>query len=274
MKKKVICLSLGGVILGSAVCGWANTNLEENKLKIGVFYTPVYFKWSEKDGGETLLTEKGWIHKGGIEVKANLVENYYLKPSLAVYGGDIKYDGGTWDGKEVKSRTNYSGYEIALAGGIEKRIGKAVVDGYVKVGMEKWKRSIDSNFSEEGSLVFGYGEKWKMWYWSVGINPSYDVDKNIFLFGNLYVKRPFSVKNKVDIFDVEVEPKKKWNYGIEVGIGARDIIKQKVNGKISFFYEREKFGKSDLEYSSVINDYVYQPESKREQYGVKLEINF
>ncbi|MEM1672951.1 MAG: hypothetical protein QXX12_02590 [Nanopusillaceae archaeon] len=283
MKKSVVCLGLGGILIGSVVSnGWAgslvhmdkNTGKDGTKdsIKIEVFYEPVYFKWTEKENDIKLLTEKGWLNKGKIGIKIGT--HYYVKPSFTIYGGDIKYDGGSWDGEKVKSRTNYSGYEVALAGGVEKKIGKTTIDAYIKTGVERWKRSIESNLSEEDTLVIGYGEKWKMWYWQVGIAPYYESSNNISLFGNLYVKRPFKVKNEVEIFDVEVEPGKKWNYGAEIGVEIKNMIKQKVNGKIAFFYEEEKFGKSDLKYSNVIDLYLYQPESKRQQYGIKLGINF
>lgn len=287
MKKKVICL---GLILGfgygtglAAPIGNISVFaiddfrkeecLKDNKVKVEVFYGPTYFKWTEKNEGEKLLTEKGWIHKTGIGIKVD-VESSYLRPSFIFYGGDIKYDGKTWEGDKVRSRTNYIGHDISLEGGIERKVGRTTLDGYVKMGIERWKRSIDSNISENGNVAIGYGEKWRMWYWTVGVKQTYEINKDTFLFGNLYVKRPFNVRNKVDIVDVEVKLKKKWNYGIEVGVEAKDVLKRGINGKVSFIYENEKFGKSNMVYSSVIDDYVYQPESKRTQYGIKVGIKF
>lgn len=238
------------------------------KMIFSVDYSPYYFKWEENVG----VDEKGWLHAFETNAEISLPQIAWMPkimPSFKIYTGDVKYDGQTWSGNSIKSRTDYSGWNGEINFGYDFKITKNIkTTTYAGIGHEYWKRNLENTLNS-----LGYTEKWTQNYFKVGVKPQYEVG-NYYVYTNLYLKRPFDVKNRVSMFNVEVKPDEKWNYGIEVGGGVNSLFKKNVGLFIAGFYEKEKFGKSDPEYSDVIGDYLYQPESKRTTYGIKAGLKF
>ncbi len=139
---------------------------------------------------------------------------------------------------------------------------------YAGAGYEYWKRSLENT-----QTSLGYSEKWSQYYLKLGVKPEYKTG-NLSLYSDLYIKYPWDIKNKVSLLDVEVKPDNKLNYGIEVGGKLHKVFNKNINMFISGFFEKEKFGKSKEKFSQVVEDYVYQPESERKTYGLRLGLEF
>ena len=270
MKKTAVLMTIAifGISMNASAETTETKKIKNYDLNFSVSYSPYYYKWEEKNGP----TEKGWIHglrtEAGVKIN-KIVYMPYIMPSFTIYGGDVKYDGETWSGIKVKTRTNFNGWNAELNLGYKICSGKNFNTMiYAGAGKEVWKRSIDS--TTEGT---GYTEKWSQKYIKAGIKPEY-VYGNYYVYGNLYLKYPWDVENKVGLFDVKVKPDEKVNYGFELGGGIKGIIAGKADLFASAFYEREKFGKSSPEYSEIVDSYLYQPESKRKTYGFRIGIKF
>ena len=228
-------------------------------------YDPFHFKWEEKKTG---VKESGWMHGTRIGVKTDIYRNIAGEGSFFVYGGEVDYKGGTWSGDSVDSNTNYNGWKVEAKVGYPIRWNCTRVTPYMGLGYEYWKRSLENTLSS-----LGYDEKWKYGTFKVGVRPEYFKGR-VFFYTDVYLSYPWKVENRVDLFNVKVKPKKKAGYGIEAGVQARNLFKLGLVGKAGIFYNYDKFGKSDLKYSSVVNSYLFQPESKREIYGFKIGIEF
>ncbi|MEM3771842.1 MAG: hypothetical protein QXW80_05995 [Candidatus Micrarchaeia archaeon] len=275
--KKVVCLSLAGVLLFNfagvtkgiaSVDKSANTRTGDSlNVNLEVNYSPIWFEWKEYNEGRS-LKEDGWIHRTSISVTVEK-NRFFVVPEFNLYAGSIDYKGQTITGTKVSTDTSYYGFEISAKGGYSFCLGKAEIPAYIGLGYERWRRNLESTLN-----AFGYAEKWSQLYTIIGVAPQWHIGKRYYIFGDLYIKRPLDIKNKVSYFDVTVDPEEVWNYGIELGVGVKPLLKRYIEGKISLFYEREKFDESDPKYSSTIQDYIYQPDSKREKFGVKLGIKF
>lgn len=274
-KKKLLVFSLFGVLL---VQGKAEAAQEKPKfeVKFGTSYSLVHFNWEEFTN-KKLVDEEGLLHKGdfNLEIKHG---RFLISPKVSIYTGTVDYKGHTWGGDKFSTDTSYSGLDISLKGGYDICLKQLTVTPYVGIGYEKWRRNLESNYASIGgvtTLVSGYTEKWYSIYGTIGVAPRYKLNTSYYIFGNAYLKRPFNVKNEVPLFDVTVKPGKSWNnYGAEIGIGVKNLIKKNLEGTLSLYYEKDKFKKSNIKYSAVLDDYVYQPKSERELLGVKLGIKF
>ena len=276
----VACLAiLAGVSLVDSKAGLAYDVSSKQTLKqerlcgvdFFVNYEPYHYEWKE-EADDKHVKEEGWIH--GVEVGAKV--NYYgffLEPKFTLYGGEVEYDGVTWGGDEVSTYDDYSGWALDLNVGKEFYLTKNFkLAPYASVGYEYWKRQAENNL-EGSTLVLGYSEKWSKWQVGVGVKPEYDLG-SYYVFGDVYLKYQFNVKNDVNLFDVTVRPGESWSYGVEAGVGVRDFIKKGVNLETSVFYAYDDFRKSSAKYSSVVGGYVYQPESERELWGFKVGLRF
>jgi len=301
----VACLAiLAGVSLVDSKAGLAydgsskQTLKQERSYDVNFFvnYEPYHYEWKEEANGKH-VKEEGWIH--GVEVGAKV--NYYgffLEPKFTLYGGEVDYDGVTWGGDEVSTDDDYnpgpcqnnlglvlfsgdkvSTYDDYNGWALDLNVGKEFyltknfkLAPYVNVGYEYWKRQAENNF-EGSTLVLGYSEKWSKWQVGIGVKPEYDLG-SYYVFGDVYLKYQFNVKNEVDLFDVTVKPGESWSCGVEAGVGARDFVKKGVNLEASAFYVYDDFRKSSAKYSPVVGGYVYQPESERELWGFKVGLRF
>lgn len=275
--KKPVCFMMFGVLASLLSFNVNDLKAEEVFQKekafnfsLGAEYVPYYFKWKEK----TSVKEEGWMH--GVKLFGSLETKRYvflpvIEPSFSIYGGDVDYKGKTWGEEPLKSKTNYNGWNAEIKFSYKFCYSGLTTKPYLALGREYWKRSVDSSIEP---LAIGYTERWSQDYVKLGILPSYGLGKSYYVYGDLYVKYPFNVKNRVSAFDVTVKPEGRLGYGAELGIGVKDAIKKNLDFYASLFYERDKFGKSDTKWSDVVQGELYQPESKREIYGLKLGIRF
>jgi len=276
MKKRLILGAVSTFLVSTLIStvGVGESKAESKPISadFSVSYSPYYYKWSEKAG----IDEKGWVHALKVSGKmhvSKIIWIPYIEPSFKIYGGEVKYDGQAWTGEAVKTKTNYNGWEAELNLGYTYAFDKNFkVSLYGGIGREYWKRDLE-NAIVDNTLAIGYSEKWRQNYVKIGVKPEYGIG-NYYVFGNFYAKYPWKVKESASLFDVEVEPGKKLNYGAELGVGVKGFLKKDLGIFASVFYERDKFGKSDEDYSEVVGGYLYQPESKRETYGFRIGINF
>jgi len=265
MKKGAIL----GVICCSLIAGNALASTTDLQKLIGVDffmkYKPYYYQWDEKGVD---VEEEGWVH--GAEIGANVkYHDFVLTKKFTILGGEVDYDGATWGGDSISSNTEYDGWSLELDVGKSFKVSKCFeITPYVMLGYEYWKRHLENTL-----FSLGYAEKWKVWYTGVGVRPVYNIG-SYYLFGDVYVRYNFDVRNEVELLDVTVKPDEAWSYGVEAGIGVKNVAKKGLKVEFSAFYAHDNFDASSWKYSSVIDDYVRQPESDRDILGFKLGVKF
>lgn len=225
-----------------------------------------------------IWTEPG-VNEVGLMFRADLgvtfdIDRYFIRYVISLFGGDIAYYGQTWGGIPVNSSVTYSARSFEFRGGLIFSRGiNYIAPIYGAIGIEMWNRALDNsvisnpNQPEKLMLAIGYTEKWKSVYGKLGIAPVKNVC-NYYIYGDAYIKKPYKVSNRVDLFGVEVNPRGELSFGIEVGFGSRNHLKRGVNGEIGVFYEHNKFGQSPV----VMG--LYQPESISDLMGIKVGVKF
>lgn len=274
-KRKLLVVGLFGVLLVQSKAALAQES-PKSEVKFSTSYSLTYFNWEEFID-EKVVDEEGFLHKAdfNLEIKHN---RFLISPKVSIYTGAVNYKGHTWEGDKFSTDTSYSGFDASLKGGYNICLRQLTITPYIGIGYEKWRRNLESNYAsidEVTTLIPGYTEKWRSIYGTIGIAPKYELNTNYYIFGNVYLKRPFSVRNEAPLFAVTVKPGKSWNnYGAELGVGIKHLVKKGLEGTISVYYEKDRFKRSNAVYSNVLDDFVYQPKSKRELLGLKLGFKF
>lgn len=274
-KRKLLVVGLFGVLLVQSKAALAQEPLK-SEVKFSTSYSLTYFNWEEFID-KKVVDEEGFLHKAdfNLEIKHN---RFLISPKVSIYTGAVNYKGHTWVGDKFSTDTSYSGFDVSLKGGYNICLRQLTITPYIGIGYEKWRRNLESNYASIGGVttfIPGYTEKWRSIYGTIGVAPKYELNTNYYIFGNVYLKRPFSVRNEAPLLAVTVKPGKSWNnYGAELGIGTRHLVKKGLEGTISVYYEKDRFKRSNVVYSNVLDNFVYQPKSKRELLGLKLGFKF
>jgi len=270
MKKRAVVagvlatLVAGSVAVKAHADEFSDQQSYKSPLSLSISYEPFYYKWKESGG----VKEGGWVHAAKIGASYDYC-NITTKVDFSIFGGEVDYDGATWGGTPVDTNTNYNGWKLEGKVGYDLVYGNTIITPYIGIGYEYWKRDIEG---KPGSTT-GYGEQWKYGTFKAGVSPEYVLGKYKF-YGDFSIHYPWKVENKVDAFNVELEPDKKLGYGIEIGMGKDNFIKNGWKGTFGAFYIYDSFGESSSEYSNIAGGDVYQPDSTRRLIGLKVKIDF
>ncbi|MBI5739455.1 MAG: hypothetical protein HZA16_01940 [Nitrospirae bacterium] len=232
-----------------------------------IYLTAQSFQWKElNSAGAQLLKESGPLYGAGGSAKWHL-KSVTLKAGGELFGGVIDYDGQTIETRNspsvpVQTDANYWGYRIEATAGYKFMVAeKASLEPFIGPALKYWERDLKST-----DAARGYVEKWTNIYARLGMLGVIRMSNGVNIFAEGGVKVPIYNENRVDLFDITIEPGKEEAYFAELGFKWRLL-------KTSLFYEGLRFSRSDSELANDGQRYL-QPESKGDIIGVKAGVSF
>ncbi len=273
MIKMISIPTLAGVI---ALSGWAQSAMsaDEQLVHQRKFDTAVNigienFKWQEYDGGgQRLLTEQGprLILGASLFNRDKSASGLLYDVSVRGYIGKVDYDGQDSLGVYTSTDTSYRGLNGELTGGYRWETPEygaiTSLDFLLSLGADVWRRDINDSTNALGFPISGFVEDYTVYYGKIGVGASWphQVSNSYFQIG---AKKPISVDEDVDVFNVTLSPSKRWS------AFASYTLKLKREGRapfVKFYYDSYRFGRSP---SKVVGTgVVWQPESDLDVYGV------
>ncbi len=219
------------------------------------------FTWKEFTNGSELLEESGPIYAlGGLATLEN--NSLTFRGRGEFFAGSITYDGQTQAGTPVETDTDYVGIKLEGDAGWKKRFeDKASIEPFAGIGFRVWNRDIQSTDN-----ATGVEEKWTSIYARLGLRGDSALTDKLTVFAEGGVKFPFYNTNRVDVYDVTLEPKRKASGFAEVGLKWKKL-------KASVFYEGLRFDESDVEpIGGGLG--VFQPKSEADIFGLNVGRSF
>ncbi len=226
------------------------------------------FRWQEfNDGGQRLLTEQGpRVVLGGALFNldrrtAGLVYNIDVRGYL----GDVDYDGQDSLGVYTSTNTRYQGGRGELTGGYRWQSARSAVAAFdllLTLGADAWRRDIDDSTNANGFPISGLVEDYVVYFGKVGVGAQW-LHASSSSYFQLGAKKPLSIDEEVEVFDVSLSPGKQWSayasYTLKAGGEGRKPY-------ITFYYDSYRFSKSPPK--SIGSGIVWQPESDMDVAGV------
>lgn len=215
------------------------------------------FSWSEYNAGGKLLQESGPIFTLGLMQRTPHPDRSFGQTRFEYVGGSVDYDGATWNGDPVASKTDYSGLkaEYVFYNPILEIDGGYAFLGF---GYSQWNRDLISTPESQGYL-----EKWKSLYAKLG----YRQERNSLRF-EAGLKYPLRNENGVEQFGSTTRPGRQASVFGEVNWAAAK------NWDVSLTYDSMQFTGSEPVYASRLGVHVYQPESKSSSIGLSVKTKF
>lgn len=235
------------------------------------------FYWDEHDAGEKILDENGYLLELGMQYdnlnRASEGGVYQFKGGMNF--GQVKYDGQTQSGTPVKTDVNYGVFYLEGSGGYRFETGESSsVDLMAGLGLNGWSRDLENSITATGTPVYGYQEDYSMWFWRLMAGFNFSTEG---WFHHLHggIKRPFFVEQRVEAFDLDLEPEPKnalfveWRSDFSFNYG-------KPRYGIAIYYEETRFDKSQESagISGGTPIIAYQPESNRIEQGIRFHWYF
>ncbi len=227
------------------------------------------FRWQEfDDRGQRLLTEQGprLVAGLGLGNSVNKGKGWIYELQLQGYFGKVDYDGQDSNGIFTSSDTNYEGWRAEFMTGLRKTSSRSALaaDLLLGVGADTWKRDIDDSSNANGAAVGGFTEEYTVYYGRVGaaILWPHRAAESYFQVG---AKRPFSIDEDVDVFNVTLSPGEEWSAYAAYELRLRG---GKGVSLVRFYYDSFRFSKSDSK--TVGLSTVWQPESDFDVWGVNF----
>ena len=272
-------LGMTTLLVCCAYCAVENVRADTSGINTELAIGEEAFVWEEfDDSGDRLLIESGpraffsgLINNAGGRSSSNLI----LEAALKGYAGKVNYDGQDSNGISVDSKTRYMGYSLDLTGGY-RITGNLIVDMLAGVGINAWSREISDSQNALGNPVNGIIEDYTVQYYSIAAGfplrfPSHEGYLKIGL------RKPFSTRERVDRFNVTLEPVGKTSGMISYKFDF-DAYKNSTSplSSILIYYEGFRFDASpskvsDLNGTPVI---VKQPQSDMYMLGVAIGHTF
>jgi hypothetical protein len=223
------------------------------------------FRWEERVGDKLLLDEAGVRYAFGTLTRLSFIphERLYGELELRYITGKVPYDGARRDERGTyvpfTTTTAYSGIEANLVfGSTFRRVARFHVTPVAGVGLEYWVRDLDY----EGP--YGYSEKYTVPLLDGGLRLAYVFGTGVQLFSSFLIAYPLSISESFKLSlegqqptDVVLHPGQNPQFRASAGLELYRVF-------CSFAYESWKLDKSDISHG------YYQPDSRREKYGVKL----
>ncbi len=242
---------------------------KRSHLDIAFWIGAENFRWQEfDDKGQRLLTEQGPRLAMGITAgnRYNQQVGWLYEYTALFFTGKVDYDG--QDSNEVftASNTNYKGGEAELVLGLRNTAysGRMMVDLLASIGAAGWRRDIEDSINARGMRVIGLIEDYNIMYGRMGLAIGW---KNSSGINRLHIgaKRPFSIDEEVNVFDVTLSPGEEWSafarYEFQIPRGRNSAL-------VRFYYDSFRFSKSDAK--TIGSTLVWQPESNLDVLGVSL----
>ncbi len=272
MTKKILIPYLVGLI---TLSGWAQSvqSADEQLVRQRKFDTAVNlgienFRWQEyDDGGQRLLTEQGprLVLGASLYNTDKRAAGLLYDVSVRGYIGEVDYDGQDSLGVFTSTDTSYRGWNGELTGGYRwksERSAFTAFDLLLSLGADAWRRDIDDSTNALGFPISGFVEEYTVYYGKIGVGAlwPHQTSNSYLQFG---AKKPISVDEDVDVFNVTLSPEKRWS------AFAAYTLKSIREGRapfVRFYYDSYRFGKSPSK--AVGTGVVWQPESDLDIIGV------
>ncbi len=227
------------------------------------------FRWQEFDGnGRRLLTEQGPRLTTGFAAgnRYNQRQGWIYEYRAIFFTGQVDYDGQDSNGVFTASETNYKGGEAELILGLRNSAynGQLMVDLLTSIGATGWRRDIANSINANGFQVIGLIEDYDIYYGRIGLAIGWPTSGGI---SQLHVgaKKPLSIDEEVDLFNVNLSPGKKWStfarYEFRLPHGRNSTL-------LRLYYDSFRFSKSDTK--TIGSTPVLQPKSNLDILGVSL----
>ncbi len=227
------------------------------------------FRWQEFDeDGWRLLTEQGPRVRGGLRLgnSVTLPRGLLYEIDVSAYGGEVDYDGQDSSGVFTASNSRYTGWIAEVLGGyrVQSRSSIFAADLILGIGVESWRRDIADSQNTNGFSVGGLEEEYTLSYGRLGLGllwPQWAGESYL----QVGARRPVSIDEEVDVFDVELSPGERWS-----GYAYYEFRLPRPRGAVlvRLFYESYRFDASPPEVAGTI--VVWQPESRMDVWGIRI----
>jgi hypothetical protein len=223
------------------------------------------FGWEERIGDKRLLQENGMRYSIGAMSRLWFIprEVFFGELELCYVAGTADYDGTRMDETghytSYTATTAYSGIEgELLLGSTLRPFTRFLITPVAGAGIEYWLRNLDYKGP------YGYTEKYTVPSLDAGIRLTYVFETHLQLFSTFLVRYPLSISETFtlaqqgqDPVKVVLHPGAVPQYRGSLGIDLYRVF-------IVLSYASWKLDESD------VSHYYYQPESTRQEYGVKI----
>ena len=230
-----------------------------------------FYNWSEYDKNSTQnLDESGTLFLVGLSATYNFItgSNIYTKSDIYFYTGSVDYDGylqndyGT--NTPYKTETGYKGVELLLNFGYNFNIThNFILAPELGFEYEYWNRDLGKGDKH------GYKETYNVVFMDFGFNGNLRVVPKVLIFMKFLGEIPLSISESVDLSPwegsgssvIDLTPGSNVGINFESGVIAYNI-------SLSLYIDYLLFSPSKL------NRNIFQPESDRSIFGVKLGYTF
>lgn len=223
------------------------------------------FGWEELENGKLLLQEIGMRYSVGATARLWFLprEVFFGELDGSYVMGRMQYDGARMDehGTYVSypARTAYAGVEGEfLLGSTLRPSTRFLITPVAGAGIEYWLRNLDWNGP------YGYTEIYMAPSFDGGIRFTYVLETTVQVFSTFMVRYPLSISETFTLalagqqpFKITLHPGNNPQYRASLGLEVYRFL-------LVFSYATWKLDRSDVSY------HYYQPESNRQEYGVRV----
>jgi hypothetical protein len=215
--------------------------------------------WKETIDGLQLMKETGTLYAAGFMYTHIFDNQMTLKPAIEVFGGDVDYDGATQAGVPVKSTTKYFGFKLWGDVGYQFSVGRSSsVEPFAGLAVWTWSRTVQDATAADGTPAFGYTEDWTTFFARLGVRGEAALSGSVRWFAEGGMKLPIYNENYAHIDNgITLEPGRQVAFFAETGIAIHSF-------KASVTYDQQRYSQSNSSQGWI------QPESKSDQYGLKI----
>lgn len=266
MKRFTIYIFCALLVFASSVSVRAQIG---NLIKITPLIGLKFYSWGEYDNNSTQnLDESGTQFLIGFSAKHELIGNmnFYVRSDFYYYTGTVDYDGylqNDYGGNTpYKTETGYNGFELLINSGYNFNVTHNLsLAPELGLEYEHWKRDLGKGDKH------GYLESYNVFFIDFGFNGRLKISPNVSIFMKFLGEAPLSISEGVDLSsnnnlkEIDLAPKSNMGINFETGVTA-------YNASFSFYIDYLLFSPSD------INQSIFQPESDRSIFGIKLAYDF
>ena len=233
---------------------------EPEPLKESMWYTRIdYFHWNERLDGQDFVNEDGPLITLGY-VRRSGCERF----RGAVFGGNIGYQGGVdyEDGSSelLSSHTDYVGVRAEYDLLFEPDWCPAV-SFFVGIGSRFWFRDLPDDYTDSGTLVWGYEETWWTFYPYIGLERRRTLDDGLEFFFSGRIGSTVLTYEHVTWNNVTLYPKLGITGQLELGLRGRHVF-------LASSFEGMTWGESNVRRDSL------QPISRMVTVGLHAGLSF
>lgn len=238
----------------------------------------MYFNYAEyRDNNYFLDGETGFI-PGVVLKRKQYQQNIFTELVGQFYGNTINYDGKTWGGVPLKTKS------IAIIIDTHLKIGTRVEEkheSYIGLGYRYWYRHILNGYDANGQGVDGVLEEYYWPYWMLGFIANINSNETVNVGFDFRYTQMFNAKMDIDFLGHKGYDNTQVNLGNENGFRfALPVTIRKYSLIVTPYYEYIDIGKSN---SVVLTQagipvlgcttdpcQIYEPRSETRNVGIEM----